>query len=96
MKTSTSKGISYCILGINTSASLDCGMCFMHFEAEVFMCKYTIAYKNNALICTLVSISQSILVSDKYISQSICATDHYFNMNNKYILVSIEVNLSPI
>ena len=35
MKTSTSKGISYCILAINMSASLDYGMCFMPFEAEV-------------------------------------------------------------
>ena len=51
-------------------------------------------YEQSDLICTLVLISQFILVSNKYISQSICATDHYFNMNNKYILVNTEVNLS--
>jgi len=47
MKTSASKDIGYCVLVINTSASLECGMCFMLFEAEVYMCKYTTAYKNN-------------------------------------------------
>ena len=51
-------------------------------------------YEQSDLICTLVLISQFILVSNKYISQSICATDHYFNMNNKYILVNTKVNLS--
>jgi len=48
MKTSAFKGISYYILAINTSASL-CGMCFMPFEAEIFMCKYTLSDKNNLL-----------------------------------------------
>ena len=47
MKSSASKGISYSILAMNTSASLDSGMCLMSFDAEVFMFKYTIAYKNN-------------------------------------------------
>ena len=51
-------------------------------------------YEQSDLICTLVLISQFILVSNKYISQSICATDHYFNTNNKYILVNTKVNLS--
>ena len=44
-----SKGISYYVLTKSTSASLDCGMCFMPSEAEVFMCKYTIPYKNNQI-----------------------------------------------
>ena len=49
MKTSVSKDISYYVLAINTSASLDCGLCFMPFETEIFMCKYIIAYKNNLI-----------------------------------------------
>ena len=47
MKSSASKGISYSVLAMNTSASLDSGMCLMSFNAEIFMFKYTIAYKNN-------------------------------------------------
>jgi len=45
MKTAASKGISYCILTMNKSASKG----FMHFEAEIFMGKYTIAYMNNLI-----------------------------------------------
>ena len=44
-----SKGISYYVLTKSTSALLDCSMCFLPFEMEVFMCKYTIAYKNNLI-----------------------------------------------
>ena len=56
MKTSASKDIGYCVLVINTSASLECGMCFMFFEAEVYMCKYTTTYKNNCNIPVFITI----------------------------------------
>jgi len=45
-------------------------------------CSHNSLLEQSAFICTLASISQSLLVSNKYISQS--------------LLVSTEVNLSPI
>jgi hypothetical protein len=53
---------------MNTLASLDCGMCFMPFVAEVFMCKYTIGFN---LYCGI-NLSIYLCKQQVYLSIYLC------------------------